>query len=63
MGSRFPTLAAMEMRRGWGTQQVQKQVPFGYAQGRLSTPLKYASLSDDSLVLANYFSEKILATN
>jgi hypothetical protein len=53
----------MEMRRGWGTQQVQKQVPFGYAQGRLSTPLKYASLSDDSLVLANYFSEKILATN
>jgi hypothetical protein len=39
---------------GWGSARrelflaadgkVQLQVPFGFAQGRLSTPLKYASL-------------------
>jgi len=29
-----------------GGAEEHTQVPFGFAQGRLSTPLKYASLSD-----------------
>jgi hypothetical protein len=42
--------------QGRGTPADQMQVPFGYAQGRLSTPLKYASLrmTGPTISVANF---------
>jgi hypothetical protein len=38
----------------------EKQVPFDYAQGRLSAPLKYASLQGDRFVFDMNIGEKDL---
>jgi hypothetical protein len=43
----------LQLRASWilGSLDPEKQVPFGYAQGRLSTPLKCASLRMTGLFL------------